>query len=143
MGHIHFFNSVLNITPWEWKRLKGWVFSPTLVRPVPGGPKEVRKPNPSNASLPGCLFHGGILGGSQTKRHQRHLVTFFDPSIYWQGLGKHLVDNAPSVGILSCSKNSVDARDKNIQQRAKSLSLAGASGHLKPDIWRTSYVHRP
>ena len=47
----------------------------------------------------------------------------------WQGLGKHLVDNAPSVGILSCSKNQVDARDKNIQQRAKSLSLAGALVH--------------
>ena len=39
-----------------------------------------------------------------------------------------MVDNAPSVGILSCSKNAVDARDKNIQQRAKSLSLAGAFG---------------
>ena len=38
-------------------------------------------------------------------------VTFFDPSIYWQGLGKHLVDNATSVGILRCSKNPVDARD--------------------------------
>ena len=36
--------------------------------------------------------------------------------------------NAPSVGILSCSKNQVDARDKNIQQRAKSFSLAGATG---------------
>ena len=33
------------------------------------------------------------------------------PSIYWQGLGKHLVVNAPSVGILRCSKNPVDARD--------------------------------
>ena len=37
-----------------------------------------------------------------------------------------MVDNAPSVGILRCSKNLVDARDKNIQQRAESLSLAGA-----------------
>ena len=37
-----------------------------------------------------------------------------------------MVDNAPSVGILSCSKNPVGARDKNIQQGAKSLSLAGA-----------------
>ena len=50
--------------------------------------------------------------------------------IHWQGLGKHLVDNAPSVGILRFSKNPVDARDKNFQQRAESLSLAGASeGH--------------
>ena len=39
-----------------------------------------------------------------------------------------MVDNAPSVGILSCFKNPVDARDKNIQQRAESLSLAGALG---------------
>ena len=38
-----------------------------------------------------------------------------------------MVDNAPSVGIVSYSKNPVDAREKNIQQRAKSLSLAGAS----------------
>ena len=38
-----------------------------------------------------------------------------------------MVDNAPSVGIVRCSKNPVDAREKNIQQRAKSLSLAGAS----------------
>ena len=41
-----------------------------------------------------------------------HLEKFFDPIIYWQGLGKHLVDIAPSVGILRCSKNLVDARDK-------------------------------
>ena len=38
----------------------------------------------------------------------------------------YLVDNAPSVGIVRCSKNLVDAREKNIRQRAKSLSLAGA-----------------
>ena len=37
-----------------------------------------------------------------------------------------MVDNAPSVGIVRCSKNPLDAREKNIQQRAKSLSLAGA-----------------
>ena len=43
------------VTPWEWKRLKGWVFSPPSVRMVLGGPKETRKPNPSNASLPDCL----------------------------------------------------------------------------------------
>ena len=36
---------------------------------------------------------------------------FFHPSIYWQGLGNYLVDNAPSVGILRCSKYLVDARD--------------------------------
>ena len=50
----------------------------------------------------------------------------FDPSIYWQGVCKHLVDDAPSVDIVRCSKNPLDAREKNIQQRAKSLSLAGA-----------------
>ena len=33
-------------------------------------------------------------GAGQTKRLQRPLAKFFDPSIYWQGLGKHLVDNA-------------------------------------------------
>ena len=53
-------------------------------------------------------------------------MTFFDPSIYWQGLGKDLVDNAPSVGILRCAKNSVDARDKKNRQRTESLSVAGA-----------------
>ena len=37
-----------------------------------------------------------------------------------------MVDNAPSLGIVRYSKNPVDARGKNIQQRAKSLSLAGA-----------------
>ena len=37
-----------------------------------------------------------------------------------------MVDNAPSVGIVRCPKNPVDAREKNIQQRAKFLSLAGA-----------------
>ena len=42
-----------------------------------------------------------------------------------------MVDNAPSVGILRCYKNPVDPRDKNIQQRAESLSLAGASGYKK------------
>ena len=37
-----------------------------------------------------------------------------------------MVDNAPSVGILSCSKNPIAARDRNIQQRVESLSLANA-----------------
>ena len=47
-----------------------------------------------------------------------------------------MVDNALSVGILSCSKNPADARDKNIQQRAKSLSLARASySHSKLLFW--------
>ena len=36
------------------------------------------------------------------------------------------MDNAPSVGVLRCSNNLVDARDKNIQQRVESLSLANA-----------------
>ena len=66
------------------------------------------------------------LGASQTKGFRPLLLNVFDPSIYWQGVCKHLVDNAPSVGIVRCSKNQVDAREKNIQQRAKSLSLAGA-----------------
>ena len=70
-----------------------------------------------------CMLHSGT---SQTQRLQRPLANVFDPSIYWQGVCKHLVDNAPSVGIVRCSKNAVDAREKNIQQRAKSLSLAGA-----------------
>ena len=48
------------------------------------------------------------------------------PALYWQGLGKHLVDNAPSVVILINPKNPVDARDKKYRQRAGSLSLAGA-----------------
>ena len=60
----------------------------------------------------------------------RQLATFFDPSIYWQGLDKHLVDNAQSVGILRCSKNPVDARDKKYRQKAEYLSLAGASGDV-------------
>ena len=42
------------------------------------------------------------------------------------GLGKHFVDNAPSVGVLRCSKNPVDARECFSQQRAKSLNLAAA-----------------
>ena len=33
---------------------------------------------------------------------------------------------------MRCSKNLIDAREKNIQQRAKSLSLAGA---LKFKVW--------
>ena len=68
-----------------------------------------------------------LSGASQMQRLQRPLATVFDPSIYWQGLGKHLVDNAPSVGIVRRVKNPVDAREKNIQQRVKSLSLASAS----------------
>ena len=38
-----------------------------------------------------------------------------------------MVDSAPSVGILRCSKNQLDVRDIKIQQKAESLSLAGAS----------------
>ena len=68
----------------------------------------------------------GHWGASQTKWHQRYLATFFDPSIYWQGLGKHLDANALSIGILRRSKNPVDAGDKKYRQRAESLSLAGA-----------------
>ena len=47
-----------------------------------------------------------------------------------------MVDNAPSVGIVRCSKNPVDARDKNVQQRAKSLSLAGALENKVKDSMR-------
>ena len=43
------------------------------------------------------------------------------------GICQHVVYNVPSVGILRCSKNPVDARESVFQQRAKSLSLAGAS----------------
>ena len=39
-------------------------------------------------------------------------MIFFYPSIFWQGVCKHLVNNAPSVGIVRCSKNPVDAREK-------------------------------
>ena len=55
---------------------------------------------------------GRTSGASQMQRLQRPLATVFDPSIYWQGLGKHLADNAPSVGIVRCFKNPVDAREK-------------------------------
>ena len=47
----------------------------------------------------------------QSLRLQGPLANFVDPSIYWQGLGKHFVDNAPSVGVLRCFKNPIDARD--------------------------------
>ena len=58
------------------------------------------------------------LGAGQTKGLQRPLATFFYPSVYWQGLGKHLVDNAASVSILRCSKNRVYSRDKKFRQGA-------------------------
>ena len=55
------------------------------------------------------------------------LANFFDPSIYWQGLGKHLVDHEPSVGIFEMLYNPVDARDKKLRQRANFDCLASAS----------------
>ena len=55
---------------------------------------------------------------------------------------KHLVDNAPSVDIMKCSKNLVDTREKNIQQRAKFLSLAGASAHIACLITKVSKEER-
>ena len=57
------------------------------------------------------LFWKCCWGTSQTQRLQRPLANVFDPSINWQGVCKHLVDNAPSVGIMRCSKNLVDARE--------------------------------
>ena len=36
----------------------------------------------------------------------------FDPSIYWQGLVKHSVDNAPSVGVLRCSMLGIKNYDR-------------------------------
>ena len=47
-----------------------------------------------------------------------------------------MVDNVPSVGVLRCSKTPADARDKNIQQRAESLSLAAAFGLTSPFYFR-------
>ena len=41
---------------WEWKQLKGCVFWPPFLLPVPGGPKEARKRNPSIAYIPVCLL---------------------------------------------------------------------------------------
>ena len=43
------------IPGWEWKRLKGCIFSPPFLLPVLGGPKEARKCNLSIASIPVCL----------------------------------------------------------------------------------------
>ena len=40
--------------------------------------------------------------------------------------GWDLANIVPSVGVLRCSKNRVDARKCFFQQRAKSLNLAGA-----------------
>ena len=51
LEHIVSRNSSTDITRWEGKRLKGYVFS----RTAPGRPKERRKRNPSNASIPVCL----------------------------------------------------------------------------------------
>ena len=45
----------IGIPGWEWKRLKGCVFSPPFLLPVLGGPKEARKRNLSIVSIPVCL----------------------------------------------------------------------------------------
>ena len=45
-------NNELNLTGWEAKQLKGCVFSPPSLLPVPGRGKEVRKRNLSIASNP-------------------------------------------------------------------------------------------
>ena len=45
-----------NVPGWEWKRLKGCVFSPPFLLPVLGGQKEVRKRYLSIASIPVCLL---------------------------------------------------------------------------------------
>ena len=46
--------SIPHLPWWEWKRLKGCVFSPPFLLPVLGGPKEARKRNLSIASIPVC-----------------------------------------------------------------------------------------
>ena len=49
----------------------------------------------------------------------------------WQGVCKHLVDNAPSVGIVRCSKNPVDAREKKSNRGRNPLVwLAPEEGEL-------------
>ena len=45
------------------------------------------------------------------KRRPDEVTSEASSEIYWHGLDKHLVDTAPSVVILRCSKNPVDARD--------------------------------
>ena len=55
--------------------------------------------------------HGPLTCATQAparlSEKARHLAIVFDPSIYrqLQGVYKRLVDNAPSVGIVRCSKN--------------------------------------
>ena len=50
----------LCIKGWEAKRLKGCVFSPPSLLPVPGGGKEARKSNLSIASNPVSVHKKGI-----------------------------------------------------------------------------------
>ena len=54
---------------WEWKRLKGCVFSPPFLLPVLGRPKEARKRSLSITSIPVCLqiFNGQRDRGVQNK----------------------------------------------------------------------------
>ena len=47
------------LTGWEAKRLKGCIFSPPSLAPVPGGGKEARKLNLSIASNPVSVQGGG------------------------------------------------------------------------------------
>ena len=54
-------------------------------------------------------------GAGQTKWLQRPLSTFFDPSIYCRVLGKHLIDNVPSVGNFEKLSNMLDARDQQFR----------------------------
>ena len=57
---------------WEWKRLKGCVFSPPFLLPVLGGQKEARKRNLSIASIPVCLQFLPRSGNDSLPEHLDH-----------------------------------------------------------------------
>ena len=68
----------------EWKRLKGCVFSPPSVRPVPARGREQRRRNPSVTSIPTPVYNnmptqqGNVLANVGGRRRAPLIIVMFD-----------------------------------------------------------------
>ena len=81
-------NFFLHVKGWEAQRLKGCIFSPPSLLPVPGGGKEARKQNLSIASNPVSvyIFCGGSKGEGVIK-YQNFVDVIYESSLIKRLIG--------------------------------------------------------
>ena len=140
-----FFNFVIN--RWEWKRLKGRVFSPPSVRPVPARGREARKWNPSIASIPTPVYQRPSEGSKRLHsktwfvyQHQCWDVLCPRPSLFMSAnmkrRGCELMSDSGRQKRVASGKEASRRRDKDSLR----LCTAACSQENNFSDWLAGYL---